>query len=142
MKYRIFRIWRIFLIVLASWVPTSPFVHADVDWAMIEQINLNAQPLDIAASVDGKSIFILTPGKIFVYSISEDKVTNRIPVDIGFDRIAYSEKNNTLILTSSSLKKLKIIQGDQVHKLDLSGSPFKGSADAAAVTIAVFDDYQ
>ncbi|MFQ6032646.1 MAG: YncE family protein [Candidatus Zixiibacteriota bacterium] len=141
MKYRILQILRIFLIVLASWVPTSRFVHADVDWAMIEQIKLNAQPLDIAASVDGKTIFILTPGKILVYSISEDKVTKRIPVDVGFDRIAYSEKNNTLILTSSSLKKLKVIQGDQVYKLDLSGSPFKGPADAA-VTIAVFDDYQ
>jgi len=141
MKERGFRVLGVFLIILTSWVSASQIVHADVDWTIIEQINLNAQPLDIAVSVDGKFIFILTPGEILVYSIYEDKVTNRIPVDIGFDRIAYSEKNNTLILTSSSLKKLRIIQGDQVHKLDLSGLPFKGPADAA-VTIAVFDDYQ
>ncbi len=141
MKERGFRVLGVFLIILTSWVSASQIVHADVDWAIIEQINLNVQPLDIAVSLDGKFIFTLTPGEILVYSISEDKVTNRIPVDIGFDRIAYSEKNNTLILTSSSLKKLRIIQGDHVHKLDLSGLPFKGPADAA-VTIAVFDDYQ
>jgi hypothetical protein len=141
MKNRRLRILGIPLIILASLVSASPIIHADVDWTIIEQINLKAQPLDIAASVDGRLIFILAPGEILVYSISEDKVTNRIPIDKDFDRITYSEKNNTLILTSSSSKTLSIIQGNRIHKIDLSGLPFKGPADAA-VTIAVFDDYQ
>jgi len=141
MKRRVFRVLGIFLIILTSWVSASQIVHADVDWAIIKQINLGAKPLDIAASGDGKSIFILVPGEILIYSISEDRVTNRIPIDKDFDRITHSEKTNTLILTSSSSKRLKIIQGEPIHKIDLSGLPFKGPADAA-VTVAVFDDYQ
>jgi len=141
MKRRVFRVLGIFLIILTSWVSASQIVHADVDWAIIKQINLGAKPLDIAASGDGKSIFILVPGEILIYSISEDRVTNRIPIDKDFDRITHSEKTNTLILTSSSSKRLKIIQGEPIHKIDLSGLPFKGPADAP-VTVAVFDDYQ
>ena len=141
MKRRVFRVLGIFLIILTSWVSASQIVHADVDWAIIKQINLGAKPLDIAASGDGKSIFILVPGEILIYSISEDRVTNRIPIDKDFDRITHSEKTNTLILTSSSSKRLKIIQGEPIHEIDLSGLPFKGPADAA-VTVAVFDDYQ
>jgi len=132
MKRRVFRVLGIFLIILTSWVSASQIVHADVDWAIIKQINLSG---------DGKSIFILVPGEILIYSISEDRVTNRIPIDKDFDRITHSEKTNTLILTSSSSKRLKIIQGEPIHKIDLSGLPFKGPADAA-VTVAVFDDYQ
>lgn len=141
MKKRKLQILGIFLIILVSWGSTSQIAHADVDWTVIKQINLSSQPLDIAVSVDGKLIFILAPGEILVYSISEDKVTNRIPIDKDFDRITYSEKNNTLILTSSSSKTLKIIQGEGIHKIDLFGLPFKGPVDAP-VTIAVFDDYQ
>jgi len=135
------RIFGIFLIILASWVSTPQIVHADVDWSIIKQIELSGKPLDIAASGDGKWIFILVPGEILVYSISEDKITNRIPIDKDFDRITHSEKTNSLILTSSSSKRLKIIQGEPIHKIDLSGLPFKGPADAP-VTVAVFDDYQ
>jgi hypothetical protein len=46
-----------------------------------------------------------------------------------------------LILTSSFSKTLKIFQVDTIHEIALSGLAFKGPADAA-VTIAVFDDYQ
>ena len=74
-------------------------------------------------------------------SRAEDKVTNRIPIDKDFDRLTYAGKNNVLILTSSFSKTLKIFQVDMIHEIALSGLSFKGPADAA-VTIAVFDDYQ
>lgn len=130
----------IFLIVI-SWVLVAQIVHADVDWTLIKQKNLAVQPLDIATSADGKLIFILAPGEILVYSIAEDKVTNRMPIDKDFDRLTYAGKNNVLILTSSFSKTLKIFQVDMIHEIALSGLSFKGPADAA-VTIAVFDDYQ
>jgi hypothetical protein len=131
----------IFLIVIISWVLVAQIVHADVDWTLIKQKNLAVQPLDIATSADGKLIFILAPGEILVYSIAEDKVTNRIPIDKDFDRLTYTGKNNVLILTSSFSKTLKIFQMDMIYEIALSGLAFKGPADAA-VTIAVFDDYQ
>ena len=124
-----------------SWMAVSQSVYAEIDWTLIKQTNLKVQPLDVATSDDGKLIFVLSPGEILVYSIADDKVANRIPIDKDFDRVTYAGKNNALILTSSSSKSLKIIQIDFIYNIVLDGLPFKGPADAA-VTIAVFDDYQ
>ena len=108
---------------------------------LIKQTNLDVQPLDIATSADGKMIYVLARGEILIYSIEEGKVSNRIPIDKNFDKLTYAAKDNILILTSSSSKTLKIIQVDFIYNVALDGLPFKGPSDAA-VTIAVFDDYQ
>jgi hypothetical protein len=131
----------IFLFVIISWVSVPQFIYAEIDLTLIKQTNLDVQPLDIATSVDGKLIFVLTRGEILIYSIDEDKVTERISIDKAFDRVTSAGKNNILILTSSTSKTLKIIQVDFIYNIVLDGLPFKGPADAV-VTIAVFDDYQ
>ena len=117
------------------------FIYAEIDLTLIKQTNLDVQPLDVATSADGKLIFVLARGEILVYSIAEGKVANRISIDKDFDRVTYSGNNNVLILTSSSSKTLKIIQVDFIYNIALDSLPFKGPVDAA-VTIAVFDDYQ
>ena len=131
----------IFLLIIISCVSVPQFSYAEIDTTLIKQTNLDVQPLDIAASVDGKTIYVLARGEILVYSIDEGKVSNRIPIDKDFDKFTYSAQNNVLILTSSSSKTLKIIQVDFIYKIALDGLPFKGPSNAA-VTIAVFDDYQ
>ena len=131
----------IVLFIIISWILVPQFSYAEIDTTLIKQTNLDVQPLDIAASVDGKMIYVLAQGEILVYSIDEGKVSNRITIDKDFDKLTYADKNNVLILTSSSSKKLKIIQVDFIYDIALDGLPFKGPANAA-VTIAVFDDYQ
>jgi len=131
----------IFLLVIISWVLVPQSICAEIDLTLIKQTNLDVQPLDIAASDDGKMIYVLARGEILVYSIDEDKVSNRIPIDKDFDKLTYAAKDNVLILTSSSSKTLKIIQVDFIYNIALDSLPFKGPVDAA-VTIAVFDDYQ
>jgi hypothetical protein len=116
-------------------------IYAEIDTTLIKQISLDVKPLDIAASADGETIYVLARGEILVYSVNEGKVSNRIPIDKGFDKLTYITRDNVLILTSSSSKTLKIIQVDFIYNIALDGLPFKGSADAA-VTIAVFEDYQ
>ena len=135
------KIFGIFLIILLITISVTRIIHADIDWTMIKEIKIGAQPLDVATSPDGTLIFILAPGEILVHSVSKNKVTNRIPIPKDFDRVAYTAKNNTLILTSSSLKTLKIIQVDRIYEIDISSLPFEGPEDAP-ITIAVFGDYQ
>ena len=135
------RRWSIFLLLMISWVLVPQFIYAEIDTTLIKQTNLDVQPLDVVASIDGKTIYVLARGEILVYSVDEGKVSNRIPVDKDFDKLTYAARNNALILTSSSSKTLKIIQVDYIYKIAIDGLPFKGPADAA-VTIAVFDDYQ
>jgi len=131
----------IFFLVLVIWLLAPKFVYSEIDWTLKKQIDLNVEPLDIATSTDGKFIFVLAIGEVLVYSIAEGKIANRIPIDKDFDRVTYAGKNNVLILTSSSSKTLKIIQVDFLFDIALSGLPFKGPENAA-VTIAVFNDYQ
>ena len=115
--------------------------HAGVDWTMIKEIRIEASPLDIATSPDGDTVFVLTPGEILVYSAPEGRVASRIPVEAGFDRIMLSANGETLALTASSSKLLRLIRIERVFEIDITGLPFDGPENAP-VTIAVFDDYQ
>ena len=129
------------LLVIISWVLVPQFIYAEIDTTLIKQTNLDVKPLDVVASIDGKTIYVLALGEILVYSVDEGKVSNRIPVDKDFDKLTYAAQNNVLILTGSSSKTLKIIQVDFIYDIALDGLPFKGPANAP-VTLAVFDDYQ
>lgn len=127
------------LIVNFIWVPH--LLAANVEWTLKKALELGASTLDIATSADGRWIFILAPGEILVYSVPEEKVVNRIPVDKAFDRLTHSPKTNTIILGSGTEKTLKIIELEVIHNIAISGLPIKGPEDAPVI-IAVFGDYQ
>ena len=116
-------------------------VRADLEWRIIKDLDLKATPLDVVSSADGRRLFILTPGEILVYSFPDGKLTDRIPVDKDFDKIASLPRDDILTITSSTKKALQLILLETVYKIDVTGSPFKGPKDAL-VTIVVFDDYQ
>jgi hypothetical protein len=115
--------------------------HADVEWTFGKQRNLDVSPLDIASSSDGQWVYFLTPGEIALYSILDDKVVSRIPIDKIFDRIFYVAQTNTLIVSSSTGKIFRSIQLEVIQKFTFDGLAFKGPENAP-VTIAVFSDYQ
>ncbi len=118
-------------------VPAS----AGIEWQAGKQIELDVKPLDVAVSADGQWLYILAAKEILIYSRMEDKATFRIPLEAEFDRIAYSPKDNALVLTNSETKALSLIQLEIVHEFDVSGQPFKGPENAP-VLITVFSDYQ
>ena len=134
------------LLVLAfllagGWAFFPRAVQADLEWKIIKDLDLKTTPLDVAPSPDGKWLFILTPGEILVYSFPEGRITDRIPVDKDFDRIASLPRADMITISSSTKKTLQIILLEAVYKIDVTGLPFKGPQDAS-VTIVVFDDYQ
>jgi hypothetical protein len=126
---------------VAGWVFFPQVVQADLEWKVIKDLDLKTTPLDVTPSADGKWLFILTPGEILVYSFLEGKITDRIPVDKDFDRIASLTRANMVTISSSAKKALQIILLEAVYKIDVTGLPFKGPSDAS-VTVIVFDDYQ
>jgi hypothetical protein len=116
-------------------------VQADLEWKIIKDLDLKATPLDVAPSADGKWLFILTPGEILVYSLPGGKITDQLPVDKDFDRIASLPRADMLTIASSTKKTLQLILLEAVYKIDVTGLPYKGPPDAL-VTVVVFDDYQ
>jgi hypothetical protein len=130
-----------FLVVILLAVGHHEANPAEWGWSVKSQLNLDEPPLDVAESVDGRWLFILTEKEILVYSIRDDRVENRIPVEKGYDRLVLSPRNQALILTSRSESAVKIVQFQQIHAFDYSGLPLIGS-ELAPVTLVVFSDYQ
>jgi len=126
---------------VASWTFSPQIIQAEVEWKIIKELDLKTNPIDIAASMDGKWLFILTPGEIIIFSIPEGTIADRIPVDKSFDRIAPLTRPDLLTLTSNTKEALQVIWFEMIAKIDLTGLPFKGPQDAS-VTVAVFEDYQ
>jgi hypothetical protein len=131
----------IFLGLMVNFICIPHLLAANVEWTPKKPLELGASTLDISTSLDGRWIFILVPGEILIYSVSEKKVVNRIPVDKAFDKLTHSPRTNTLILGSGTEKTLKIIELEVIQNIEISGLPIKGP-QGAPVTIAVFGDYQ
>jgi len=131
----------LWIFIFSLFLSVCPTAYGKADLTMIRQKQLDIQPLDVAVSEDGNMVFILSRGELILYSSENDEIISRSDLDNTYDKIAYSEKNKTLILTSHASRSLKIIRVEQVHDISLSGLPFKGPFDAP-VTLAIFDDYQ
>ena len=131
----------IFCTLMISWISIPQVFAADLELTERKQLKLDVSPLDTATSADGQWLFILTPGEIIVYSAFEDKISKGIPIDKGYDRLTYSGKTNSLVLSSRSEKAVKIIQLELIHQFDISGLPLKGPENAPVI-VAVFGDYQ
>jgi hypothetical protein len=132
----------IMALAVALFMPlVTPGNAAEIEWTTSGQLDLKAPPLDICPSADGKWLYVLSVGEISIYAFAEGKIVNRIPLDTTFDRLVYVKETNSLVVTSRSSNKIKIIRLDLVNKFTTTGLPYKGAKDAP-VTIAVFSDYQ
>jgi hypothetical protein len=131
----------ILLLVLAEGLLGCLRAHGQMEIEAKKRFNLDAAPLDIASSLEGTKIFVLVEGKVLVYSVSDDRLTDAVPVDRDLDRLTLTPRGNLLVLSSSSGKRIELVSLRTIVKIDVSRLPFKGPENAP-VTIAVFSDYQ
>jgi DNA-binding beta-propeller fold protein YncE len=114
---------------------------AAVESTVIQTLNLDSPPLDVAVSPDGEKLYILTDnGNILIYS-AKGKLTDTLKVDKDINAIRVSRTGDVLFLSSQKSKQVQVILLDFIQNIDISGSPFKGP-DNAPVVIAVFSDFQ
>jgi hypothetical protein len=128
------------LLILIITLAAQP-VGADLSWKIIREVALEGEPLDIATTADGQTLFILVPGEIVVYSAAEKEIRKKIPVGKDVNRITYAPALHALVVSSSESKAIQILKLQDIHQLDLSGLPFKGPENAP-VTVVVFSGYQ
>jgi hypothetical protein len=119
----------------------SGLAMAEVQIDDSRTLTLDAKPIDIVTSADGKYTFILAKeGKIFILDRS-GTIKDTLTVDASATSIGTSPNGDFLLLGSSKEKALQIIKISYVTEIDITGLPFKGPANAPVV-IAVFSDYQ
>ena len=117
------------------------FAAGNVEWNILKTLQLEATPIDVAITPDGRRIFVLTDqGEVVIYS-STGKMEAKIDVGQHVDQLKLGPKGTSLILSSGRNKTVQIVALDFIQKINVSGAPFKGPEDAAMV-IAVFDDFQ
>ena len=120
---------------------SQSLAFGSVEWNIQKTLKLNTQPLDVAVSKNGNSIFVLTKtGKILIYS-PDGELRDKIDVGNHVDHIKSGPTEEWLFLSSLKNKTIEILHIDFIKHIDITGSPFKG-AENAPVTIAVFSDFQ
>jgi len=112
-----------------------------VEWNVLKTMQFEETPIDVAVSLDGKLIFVLTEkGQILLYS-SGGQFRDKLDVGNHFDHIKVGPRGEHLILNSRENKSVQIITLDFIQKINVTGSPFKGPEDATVV-VAVFSDFE
>ena len=128
------------LIVVGLLAAASP-VHAAVETSLVNTLQTEAVPIDVAVSPDGRSTFVLTDnGNVLVYD-NLGKLNETIKVGPHIDQIEIGPGGERLFATSRQNKTVEIFLLDFISRIETQGSVFKGPEDAP-VTIAVFSEFQ
>ena len=131
----------VLVLVVVPGAFTGALASDNLEWDVFKTLNLDASPIDVAVTYDGRKMFILTDqGEILVYS-SKKQPDARINVGKHVDQIKLGPRGDTLILSSGKNKTVQMVTIDFIQTINTAGSPFKGQEDAPIV-IAVFDDFQ
>ena len=131
----------VFLLVPVILLTLCPHSFALVDWDVKKTLKIEKTPVDVAVSLNGRYVFVLTAqGSILIYS-GDGSLEDEITVGNHVDGIKVGPEQDILLLTSRKNKTVEILVLDFVQNIDVSKSPFKGPADAV-VAIAVFSDFQ
>jgi len=116
------------------------YSNAGVEWDVVKTFKIEKRPLDVAASADGRWLYVLTDqGNIHIYR--DGALKGKIGVGKRVDEIDVGPRGDILFLTSKKDKVVQLVTVDLVQEIGISGSPFKGPANAPVV-IAVFSDFQ
>lgn len=114
---------------------------ATVEWEIRNTLDIEAEILDVAVSLDGEMIYVLTDqGHILIYG-QDGGLRDRIEIGAHAERIAVGPEGEKLFVSSRQRKTVEVVSVDFIHKINTTGSPSKGPADAPVV-MAVFSDFQ
>jgi len=129
------------ILIVIVLLTTTAWVHAAVETSLQNTLQIEAVPVDVAVSPDGKSTFVLTDeGNVAVYD-DLGKLNETIKVGSHIDQIEIGPSGERLFATSRQNKTVEIILLDFISNIETKNAVFKGPEDAP-VTIAVFSEFQ
>ena len=119
----------------------SAMAQAEIEKGPSKTLKLEAKPIDMTVSADGKYTFVLAEGgKILIFD-SSGNLQDTLKVSDSVVSIGTSPGGDFLLLADNKANTLEVLKISFIVDIDISGLPFKGPADAPVV-IAVFSDYQ
>lgn len=131
-------VWGIALV--AIFLLASPSA-AEVDWKVVQTLNVDETPIATEVAPGGQYIYVLTQGgKLMIYD-GTGKLEDTLEVGVHIDGLKAGAGENLLFLTSSAKKTVDIVNLSFIRKIPTDGSPFKGKAEVP-VELVVFSDFQ
>jgi hypothetical protein len=114
---------------------------ADIEWNVLQTLNLKESPVDIAFSTSRNKILILTKkGELQVFDPDGQTVAT-LEVGKEFDQLYHIQGSDVVLLSGKNNKTAKIIELSFIEQINTAGAPFKG-IENAPVVIAVFSDFE
>jgi len=134
------------LLFVTSTVNTGSASSGDVsssnlEWETLQQWKLPQSPVDIAHSLDGKYVFVLTQeNKVLIYT-AQGNLEGTVPVDKGVTAIDIAPRAEMLYLINGDTQTFTALSIDFIRQIPVNGSPTLGPEDAP-VNITVFTDFE
>ncbi len=115
--------------------------YAAIEWDIQKTIVLEDTPHDVAYSLYGGKAYVLGKKSLFIYDLETGVMTDKIPLETEFSKIAVSPNQDLVYLTAAEGKKISVLSISNVYTIDIGKSPVIGPTDAK-VTIVAFLDFQ
>jgi protein-disulfide isomerase len=129
------------ILILMALSVISPAWGGEVELIGTARLQLSEHPKDVAVSMNGKWVFVLTDtNQLSVYT-PDGKPSDTLKLDSAYDQIRVGPEENILYLVNAKDRVVDAVNLEFVRHIDISGSPVKGPSDAP-VTIIVFSDFQ
>jgi len=113
----------------------------DLNWSVQTTWTIPVKPLDIAQSLDNKKVFILgADAKVYIFT-PDGKKLGDLPVDANTNAIDIAPRGEMLYLINSQSNTYTAIDISFNQKIDITGAPVLGKADAP-VTLILFSDFE
>lgn len=125
------------LCVQPLWAAKAP---SDLEWSVINQLELPMGAKSVVHSIDGKFTFFLTDNSVLVYD-QDGKHKGTIPVEDGVSAIDIAPRGELLFLVNKKKKTYTAISISFIKDINVVGSPYVGLKNAP-VTLVVFTDFQ
>ena len=129
------------ILLIALLFSFSTLAQAEVEKGISRTLKLEAKPIDMTVSADGKYTYILAEGGKILIVDSVGNIADTLKVSESVVSIATSPGGDFLLLADSKANTLEVVQISFIVDIDISSLPFKGPANAPVV-VAVFSDYQ
>ncbi len=113
----------------------------DLNWSVEATWNLPVKPLGFVQSLDNKKVFVLgADAKVHIFN-AEGKKLGDLPVDADTIAIDIAPRGEMLYLINGKTNGYTAIEISISQKIDITGSPVRGRADAP-VTLVLFSDFE
>jgi protein-disulfide isomerase len=112
-----------------------------IEWNLQQKWPTAVKTLDMVHSLDGKMVYILSDKQTVEIFNNQGQLQGSIPVDEGVSSIDIAPQGEMLYLINNQTQTFSAIGVSFVVQVDITGSPFRGPADAP-VTITLFTDFE